>query len=63
MIATILILSFPAVWFDRLTILSLPKEERAGVRGKAFTGRSDPGFEIAASPSSSSILLAMTITS
>jgi hypothetical protein len=24
------------VWFDRLTILSLPKEERAGVRGKVF---------------------------
>ena len=27
----------PLVWFDRLTILSLPKEERVGVRGEAFT--------------------------
>jgi len=37
MMATILILPLSPVWFDRLTILSLPKEERAGVRGKAFT--------------------------
>ncbi len=37
MIVPFLTLPLPAVWFDRLTILSSvegPKEERVGVRGK-----------------------------
>jgi hypothetical protein len=38
LVVSIHILPLPAVRFDRLTVLSLPKEERAGVRGPiAFT--------------------------